>query len=166
MCLVPARNQNLCHQCQAWAKLQLALCLLLLTILRLCHHPALPSPPVSNSSCLFPRCQPLCASYCTTVLFKVLYCKIKNVLFCVFFAYYLYEKYHKPITVQYYMGFPGGSDGKESVCNVADVGLIPGLGRSPRGGNDYPLQYWRIPIQFQYNSLAWRIPWTEEPGGP
>ena len=37
------------------------------------------------------------------------------------------------------MGFPGGSDGKESACNAADVGLIPGLGRSPEGGNGNPL---------------------------
>ena len=29
-------------------------------------------------------------------------------------------------------GFPGGSDGKESACNAGDLGLIPGLGRSPR----------------------------------
>ena len=29
------------------------------------------------------------------------------------------------------MGFPGGSDGKESACNVGDLGSIPGLGRSP-----------------------------------
>ena len=28
-------------------------------------------------------------------------------------------------------GFPGGSDGKEFACNIEDVGLIPGLGRSP-----------------------------------
>ena len=42
--------------------------------------------------------------YCTTVLFKVLYCKIKNVFFiflCLFFMYYLCEKYYKPITVRY-----------------------------------------------------------------
>ena len=38
-------------------------------------------------------------------------------------------------------GFPGGSDGKESACNAGDMGLIPGLGRSPGEGNDYPLQY-------------------------
>ena len=38
-------------------------------------------------------------------------------------------------------GFPGGSEGKESVCNVGDLGLIPGLGRSPGEGNGYPLQY-------------------------
>jgi len=39
------------------------------------------------------------------------------------------------------MGFPGGSAGKESACNVGDLGLIPGLGRSPGEGNGYPLQY-------------------------
>ena len=38
-------------------------------------------------------------------------------------------------------GFLGGSDGKESACNVGDLGLIPGLGRSPGEGNGYPLQY-------------------------
>ena len=39
------------------------------------------------------------------------------------------------------MGFPGGSDGKESACNAGDLGLIPGLGRSPGEGNGNPLQY-------------------------
>ena len=39
------------------------------------------------------------------------------------------------------MGFPGGSAGKESACSVGDLGLIPGLGRSPGEGNGYPLQY-------------------------
>ena len=33
------------------------------------------------------------------------------------------------------MGFPGGSDGKESACNVGDLGLIPGLGRAFGEGN-------------------------------
>ena len=37
--------------------------------------------------------------------------------------------------------FPGGSDGKESACNAGDLGLIPGYGRSPLGGNGNPLQY-------------------------
>ena len=36
-------------------------------------------------------------------------------------------------------GFPGGSDSKESVCNVGDLVLIPGLGRSPGEGNGDPL---------------------------
>ena len=39
------------------------------------------------------------------------------------------------------MGFPGGSDGKESACNVGGPGLIPGLESSPGEGIDYPLQY-------------------------
>ena len=37
--------------------------------------------------------------------------------------------------------FPGGSDGKESACNVEDQGSIPGSGRSPGEGNGNPLQY-------------------------
>ena len=39
------------------------------------------------------------------------------------------------------LGFPGGSDGKESACNAGDLSLIPGLGRFPREGNGYVLQY-------------------------
>ena len=39
------------------------------------------------------------------------------------------------------MGFPGGSAGKEPASNAGDLGLIPGLGRSPRERNSYPLQY-------------------------
>ena len=38
-------------------------------------------------------------------------------------------------------GFPGGLDGKESASNAGDQGLIPGSGRSPGEGNDYPLQH-------------------------
>ena len=37
--------------------------------------------------------------------------------------------------------FLGGSDSKESACKGGDLGLIPGLGRSPGQGNGYPLQY-------------------------
>ena len=40
-----------------------------------------------------------------------------------------------------FLGFPCGSAGKESPCNVGDLGLIPGLERSPREGKGYPLQY-------------------------
>ena len=40
-----------------------------------------------------------------------------------------------------YLGFPGGSAGKESAHNAGDLGSIPGLGRSPGEGNSYPLQY-------------------------
>ena len=44
-------------------------------------------------------------------------------------------------TSAYIMAFPGGSDSKESACSAGDMGLIPGLGRSPREGNGNPLQY-------------------------
>ena len=44
-----------------------------------------------------------------------------------------------PIPV--FLGFPGGSDSKESAWNVGDVGLIPGLRRSSRGGHGSPCQY-------------------------
>ena len=37
-----------------------------------------------------------------------------------------------------FMGFPGGSDGKESACSPGDLSLISGLGRSPGGGNGNP----------------------------
>ena len=39
------------------------------------------------------------------------------------------------------LGLPWGSAGKESPCNVGDLGSIPGLGRSPGEGKGYPLQY-------------------------
>ena len=50
--------------------------------------------------------------------------------------------------------FPSGSDGKESHCNAGDLDLIRGLGRSPGKGN-----------AICSSILAWKIPWTEEPGG-
>ena len=49
--------------------------------------------------------------------------------------------------------FPGNSDGKKSACNVEDLCSFPGSGRSPGEGHGNPLHI-----------LAWRIPWTEEPG--
>ena len=54
-------------------------------------------------------------------------------------------------------GFPGGSVVKNPPDNAGDLrdaGSIPGLGRSPGGGHGNPLSV-----------LAWRLPWTEEPGG-
>ena len=52
-------------------------------------------------------------------------------------------------------GFPDSSDGKESICNVGELGSIPGLGRSPgeRNGN------------LLLGILAWKILWTEEEPG-
>ena len=43
--------------------------------------------------------------------------------------------------LNWFVGFPGGSDGTESVHNVGDLGLTCGLGRSPEKGNGYLLQY-------------------------
>ena len=40
-----------------------------------------------------------------------------------------------------FLGFPGGSDGKESACSAVDLGSIPGLGRAPGEGHSNPLQY-------------------------
>ena len=40
-----------------------------------------------------------------------------------------------------FLGFPGGSAGKESACNVGDLGFVHGLGRSPGEGKGCPLQY-------------------------
>ena len=45
------------------------------------------------------------------------------------------------IQLNFQQGFPCGSAGKESACNVRDLGSIPGLGRSPGEGKGYPLQY-------------------------
>ena len=50
--------------------------------------------------------------------------------------------------------FPGSSDGKESACNAGDPGSIPGSARSPEKG-----------MATHSSILAWRIPWTEKPGG-
>ena len=52
---------------------------------------------------------------------------------------YFYELFSSKI--YFIIGFPGGSDGKDSACNAGDVGSIPGSGRSPGEGNGYPLQY-------------------------
>ena len=87
------------------------------------------------------------------------------------------------------MGFPGGSDGKESACNAGDLGLIPGPERSTGEAIGYPLQYswaslvaqlvknppamqkiwvqsmgWEDPLKKGKATCssfqAWRIPWT------
>ena len=50
-------------------------------------------------------------------------------------------------------GFPGGSDSTESDCDSGDLISIPGLGRSLEKG-----------MATHSSILAWRIPWTEEPG--
>ena len=55
--------------------------------------------------------------------------------------------------VRLVLGLPGSSAGKESTCNVGDLGLISGLGSSPGGGHGNPLKYSYL-----------ENPWTEEPG--
>ena len=60
------------------------------------------------------------------------------------------------MTIPSTLGFPGGSDIKESACNTGDPGLIPGAGRSPGEGKGYLL--WYSSLQ---NSMDWR-----SPGGP
>ena len=45
------------------------------------------------------------------------------------------------VSLRTVMDFPGGSTGNKSICNVGDLGSIPGLGRSPGEGYGYPLQY-------------------------
>ena len=52
------------------------------------------------------------------------------------------------------MGFPSGSNGKESACNAGDLSSIPGLGRSPAGG---------MATHSQATLLPGESPWTEEP---
>ena len=92
------------------------------------------------------------------------------------------------------MGFPGGSEGKESACSMGDLGSIPGFGRSPGRRHVTPLQYswvslvaqtvknppamWETQVQSlgqetpleegmapHSSVLAWRIPRTEQSGG-
>ena len=57
------------------------------------------------------------------------------------------------------MGFPDGSDGKESTCNARDPGLIPGLGRSPGEGNVNPLLSSSLENSMDRGSLAGYSPW-------
>ena len=57
-------------------------------------------------------------------------------------------------------GFPGGSDSKESACSAADLGSIPGLGRSPGGGLGNPLKYSRLENPHRPRSLVGYSPWV------
>ena len=57
------------------------------------------------------------------------------------------------------MGFPYGSAGKESTCNVGDLGLIPGLGRSPGEEKGYSLQYSGLENSVDYIGVA--KSWTQ-----
>ena len=54
-----------------------------------------------------------------------------------------------------FLGFSAGSAGKESTCNAGDLGLIPGLGRSPAEGKGYPLQYSDMENSMDYGTKSW-----------
>ena len=56
-------------------------------------------------------------------------------------------------------GLPCGSDGKESACKARDLGLIPGLGRSPGGGHGNPLQYTCLEDPLGQRSQEGYSPW-------
>ena len=58
-----------------------------------------------------------------------------------------------------FVGFPGGSDSKESVYNAGDPGSIPRLGRSPGKGNGYPLQCSSLENPHGQRSLVDYSPW-------
>ena len=66
-------------------------------------------------------------------------------------GYFTYLKRH--------FAFPGGSAGKESTCNVGDLGSVPELGRSPGGGHSHPLQYSCLGKFHGQRSLAGCNPW-------
>ena len=61
-----------------------------------------------------------------------------------------------------FLGFPCGSIGKESTCNAGDLGLIPGLEKSPGGGHGIPLQYsWAsLVAQMVKNPHSMQETWT------
>ena len=61
-----------------------------------------------------------------------------------------------------FVGFPGASDGKESSCNAGDLGLIPGLERSPGGGHGKPLQYSCLENPHGQRSLAGYSSWDRK----
>ena len=71
------------------------------------------------------------------------------------------EQLNNNNSVQLYdhVGFPGGSDGKESACNAGGLGSIPGLGRFPGEGNSHPLQCYGL--ESSVDRGAWQVysPW-------
>ena len=60
------------------------------------------------------------------------------------------------------VGFPGGSDGKESTCSAGNLGSIRGLGRSPGGGHGNPFQYSCLENPHGQRSLAGCSPWDHK----
>ena len=76
---------------------------------------------------------------------------------------------HTPTGIEYKLhktkGFPGSSVGKESACSAGDTGdtgLIPGLERSSRGGNDNPPQYSSLKQSHGQRNLVGHSPWDRK----
>ena len=61
-----------------------------------------------------------------------------------------------------FLGYPGGSDGKESACNAGDLGSIPGLGWSLGRGDGNPFQYSCLENPHGQRSLAGYSPWSHK----
>ena len=61
------------------------------------------------------------------------------------------------VTAKHCVGFPGGSDSKESACNAGDLGSIPGLGRYTGKGNGNPLQYFCLENSMDMDKGAFRL---------
>ena len=76
-----------------------------------------------------------------------------------FFFFFLYKTCPLFLLVPILSSFPGGSDSKESICNVGDLGLIPEWGRSPRKRHSNPLQCsWLEKFHGQRNVVIYS-PW-------
>ena len=59
-----------------------------------------------------------------------------------------------------FLGFPGGSDSKESTCNARGLGFIPGLGRYPEGGHGNPFEYSCLENHHGQQSRTGCSPWS------
>ena len=59
----------------------------------------------------------------------------------IYYTIHIMSKLYIYLCAYVFMGFPGGSDGKEGACNAGDLGSVPGLGRSSGEGNGYSLQF-------------------------
>ena len=89
--------------------------------------------------------------------------------FCLDISYklkdiFLRAHFHNSGQVYTLVGFPGGSDGKDSTCNEGDLASIPGLGRSLGGGHGNPLQYSCLENLHGQRSLAGYSPWDHRVG--
>ena len=78
---------------------------------------------------------------------------------------YIYVYVYIYIYIYIYESFPGGSDGKESICNARNPDLIPGSGRFPGEGIGYPFQYSGTSFVAQIKNLpAMQETWVQPLG--